>query len=357
MRSLRARHYPYLFSVVFIILALALVACGNNDTSTKKPTKESPPTTVKLGYFPNITHAVALVGVDRGTFKQALEKNTLQTTLYNAGPALISALLAGDIDIGYVGPNPAVNGYIQSHGEALRIIAGAASGGASLIVRPDAHITSAKDLSGKKLATPQLGGTQDISLRHYLQENKLQADNQGGTVQIIPTDNSNILNLFKQGQIDGAWVPEPWASRLIKEGNGTLFVDERTLWPNKKFVTTNVVVRKAFLDQYPDVVDKFLQAHVETVQYINAHLDDAKRSVNNQIQAQPGGKPLAQDVLDQAFKNLDITYDPLAKTLFKAADDAYALGFLKSKPDKKIYYLDPLNNILSSKGLAKVSAS
>jgi NitT/TauT family transport system substrate-binding protein len=335
------------------------MACGSTNSGNTGSTSGNTPTTVHLGYFPNITHAIALVGVARGTFQQALGSDKLDASkTFNAGPALIEALLAGDIDIGYVGPNPAINGYVKSHGEALRIIAGASSGGALFIVRPGASIQSPQDLNGKKLATPQKGGTQDISLRHYLQEHGLKSSDQGGGVQIIPTDNPNIVTEFKTGQIDGAWVPEPWASRLVLEGQGKVFADERTLWPNNKFVTTNLIVRKEFLDQHPETVKKFLQAHVETTQYINSNAQDAQKIVNDQLKKLTG-KPLATKVITQAFKNLDITYDPLASTLFKSANDAYALGFLgSSKPDLKgILYLDPLNSVLTGKGLAKVAAS
>src|SRR5689334_12694618 len=214
-----------------MLLAFILAACGNSSASSSNSSSNGH-ITVHLGYFPNITHAVALVGVARGTFQQALGSNVkLDTKTFNAGPAEIEALFAGDIDIGYVGPNPAINGYVKSKGAALRIIAGASSGGALFIVRPGANIHSAKDLNGKKLATPQLGGTQDVSLRHYLQQNGLKTVDKGGTVQIVPTDNANILTAFKQGSIDGAWVPEPWATRLIVEDKGQVLVDERTLWP------------------------------------------------------------------------------------------------------------------------------
>jgi NitT/TauT family transport system substrate-binding protein len=339
--------------ILLLLFSLTLGACGESTTSSTN--QSSGPTTVHLAYFPNLTHAVALVGVARGTFQKAIGSNHLDTKIFNAGPDLINALLAGSIDIGFVGPNPAINGYITSHG-GLRIISGASSGGALLIVRPGANIKTAQDLNGKKLADPQAGGTQDISLRHYLQGNGLKTTDQGGTIQIIPTDNSTILTEFKQGQIDGAWVPEPYASRLIVEDHGQVFVDERTLWPNHKFVTTNVVVRKAFLDQHPDIVKEFLQADVETVQYIQSNPDDAKKLINSQLQTLTG-KPLSSAVLDQALKNLDLTYDPLASTLFQAADNAYALKLLKSKPDKGIYDLDPLNAILASKGLTQVSVS
>ncbi len=340
---------------LLLMLALSLLAaCGENTSNTAGT--NSGPITVHLGYFPNITHAVALVGVAKGTFEQDLGKNvTLDTKQFNAGPSLIEALFAGSIDIGYVGPNPAINGYIQSKGQALRIIAGASSGGALFIVRPGAHIQAAKDLSGKKIASPQLGGTQDISLRNYITKNGLQTNDKGGTVQVLPLANPDILTQFKQGQIDGAWVPEPWASRLIHEDSGTVFVDERSLWPNGKFETTNVVVSTKFLTQHPDLVPKFLQAHVDTVQYINNNLADAKTLVNTQLKVLTG-KALAAAVVDSSFNNLSITYDPLPQTLFKAANDAYTLGYLKAKPDQGIFDLDPLNAVLKAKGLSPIAA-
>jgi NitT/TauT family transport system substrate-binding protein len=336
-----------------VLFALALVGCGSQTSSSNS----GQIITVNLGYFPNLTHAVALVGVERGTFQKALGSNVkLETKTFNAGPALIEALFAGDIDIGYVGPNPAINGYVKSHGAALRIIAGASSGGALFIVRPDAHIQTAKDLANKKFATPQLGGTQDVALRYYLQQNGLKTADKGGNVQILPTDNPIILTLFKEGKIDGAWVPEPWATRLVVEGNGKVFLDERTLWPNGEFVTTNVVVREAFFDQHADLVNKFLQAHVDTVQYILSNPESTKSIVNSEIK-RITGKALVSKELDLAYANLDITYDPLTGTLLQSADRAYSLGFLgTSKPDLNgIYNLELLNQVLTSRGLATVA--
>jgi NitT/TauT family transport system substrate-binding protein len=338
-------------TVLSLLLTLAFVACGSQSSSN------SGPVTLNLGYFPNLTHAVALAGVERGTFQKVLGSNVkLQTKTFNAGPAEIEALFAGDIDIGYVGPNPAINGYVKSHGQALRIIAGAASGGALFVVRSDEHIQSPSDLAHKKFASPQLGGTQDVSLRYYLQQHGLQTVDKGGNVQILPTDNPTILTLFKQGKIDGAWVPEPWATRLVVEGKGKIFVDERSLWPDGRFVTTNIVVRTVFLNQHPDIVNKFLQAHVETVEYIQANPQSTKSIVNNEIKLITG-KGLSSKEIDQAYANLDITYDPLTSTMIQSADRAYALGFLgSSKPNLNgIFYLGPLNQVLSSKGLATVA--
>ncbi len=354
MKRLFARSLG-MFSI-FSILLIAFAACGS-ASSTANDTDGNGNTVVHLGYFPNITHAAALVGVARGTFKQALGSNTtLDIKTFNAGPALIEALFAGDIDIGYVGPNPAVNGYVKSSGSALRVIAGASSGGVLFVVRPGAHINSAKDLSGKKLATPQLGGTQDVALRHYLQQNGLNTVDKGGTVQIIPAQNPDILTMFKQGQIDGAWMPEPWASRLIQEDQGKVLVDERTLWPNNQFTTTVVVARKAFLDSHPDLVSKFLQAHVETVQYIKNNPDAAKTIINSELK-RLSGKGLADNTLTPALKNTDITYDPLASSFVQSANNAFALGFLgATKPNLDgIFDLDPLNKVLAAKGLPPVA--
>ncbi|HEY6411241.1 MAG TPA: ABC transporter substrate-binding protein [Ktedonobacteraceae bacterium] len=340
-----------------LLLALTVAACGGTSTSSGNGSGSQ--TIVHLGYFPNVTHAVAIVGVERGTFQSALGSNAkLVTTNFNAGPALIEALFANQIDIGSGGPNPAINGYVKSHGAALRIIAGAASGGALFVVRPGANINTAADLAGKKLATPQLGGTQDVALRYYLQQHGLKTTDKGGSVQIVPTDSANILTLFKQGSIDGAWVAEPWGTRLLVEGKGKLFLDERTLWPDSKFVTTNVVVRKQFLDQHPDLVSKFLQAHVDTIQYILTNPSSAQSIVNSEIK-RITGKSLPSTVIAQSFSNLNITYDPLVSTLMASSDRAYALGFLgSSKPDLSgIYYLAPLNQVLIGKGLATVSGS
>jgi NitT/TauT family transport system substrate-binding protein len=220
-----------------LVLSIGLVACasapaGQQPTTAANTSNTGAATTVRLGYFPNITHSQALIGVARGDFQKALGSGvTLDAKQFNAGPSVIEALFANQLDIAYIGPNPAINGYTKSNGEALRIVAGATSGGAALVVRSESNIAKPEDLAGKKLASPQLGNTQDVALRAYLADHGLKTKDKGGTVEVVPTDNPQILDLFKQGQIDGAWVPEPWASRLIVDGGGKLFLDERDMWP------------------------------------------------------------------------------------------------------------------------------
>jgi NitT/TauT family transport system substrate-binding protein len=337
--------------ILFAFLFLA-VGCGPSAGSGNSQV------TLNLGYFPNLTHAVALVGVGRGTFKQELgSKVNLQTKTFNAGPAEIQALLAGSIDIAFVGPSPAISGYTQSHGSALRVIAGASSGGVLFVVRADEQINGPADLANKKIADPQKGGTQDVALRSYLQAHHLKSTDQGGNVQIISTDNASILSLFKEGKLDGAWMPEPWATRLLVEGKGKVFLNESSLWPNGQFATTIVVVRQAFYSAHPDVVRQFLQADIDTVEYIRSNQNAAAELANEQIKAITGS-PVKSNELTPAFQDLQITYDPLVSTINQQANRSYALGFVSSKPDLAGFYnLGPLNEILTSKGLATVATS
>src|SRR6202158_836872 len=217
------------------------------------------PTILRVGYFPNITHAQALVGRGKGQIEKALGAVVqVEWRACNAAPAAIEALFANAIDLPYVGPNPTVAGYVRSQGEAVRVIAGAASGGASLVVRNDAGIRSASDFHGKKIATPQLGNTQDVALRSWMRANGLKSREKGGDVQVIPISNPDQLTLFLKGQIDAAWAPEPWAARLVHDGGGRIFLDERDLWPNRQFIVTTIIVNPKFLKEHPDTVKKFL---------------------------------------------------------------------------------------------------
>jgi len=335
--------------IILLSLAALLALAGCATPATKGPV------TMRVGYFPNITHSQALVGVARGDFSKAVGQDvTLDVKVFNAGPSAIEAMFAGQLDLSYIGPNPAINGYVKSNGEALRVIAGATSGGAALIIRPDANIARPEDLAGKKIASPQLGNTQDVALRAYLAAHGLKPTEKGGDVQVIPTDNPQILDLFRQKQIDAAWVPEPWATRLIVDGGGVLFLDERDLWPGGDFVTTNIIVNTQFLKEHPDLVKAWLRAHVEATLWELANPDQAKQIANDEIKRLTG-KALAQEVVDGAWSRMRVTYDPISTSLIKSADSAYTAGFLKDKPDLSgIYDLTLLNQVLKEKGLPPV---
>src|ERR1700733_5963729 len=221
------------------------------------------PVVLRVGYFPNITHAQALVGHVGGQFEKALGPGVqIEWKAFNAGPSAIEALFANAIDLAYVGPNPTVTGYVRSQGEAVRVIAGAASGGASLVVRQGAGILKASDFHGKKVASPQQGNTQDIALRSWLRANGMKPREKGGDVQVLPITNADQFTLFLKGQLDASWAPEPWAARLVHEAGGRIFLDERDLWPNREFVITNLIVSPKFLKEHPDVVKNFLRAPV-----------------------------------------------------------------------------------------------
>jgi NitT/TauT family transport system substrate-binding protein len=346
---------PLLLTLLALTLAI-VTACGDDgaDEAADATTEGGDEVTLRLGYFPNITHSQPLVGLMRGTYQEKLGGNvTIEPTTFNAGPAVIEALFAGAIDASYIGPNPAINGYVQSGGDALRIISGATSGGALLVVRPDAGIEEPGDLDGKKIATPQLGNTQDVALRVYLLDNGLAAQESGGDVQVLPSANADTLTLFKNGDIDGAWVPEPWATRLIQEAGGEVFLDERDLWPDGEFVTTHLIVSKEFLDEHPAVVKKLLEAHIETTRWINDNPAEAKQLVNEAIEEATGaGIPPA--VIDAAWENMEVTYDPISSSLFESAASAKELGFIDDDNIEGIYDLALLNTVLNETGLSEV---
>ncbi len=338
---------------LFVVMAsLFVAACGAESPAAST----SEPITMRVGYFPNITHSQAILGVAGGEFARALGPGVeLRTKVFNAGPSVIEALFAGELDIGYIGPNPAINGYVRSGGEALRIVAGATSGGAALVVREGAGLRTAADFHGKRVASPQLGNTQDVAVRAWLLRQGYRLKEKGGDVEVIPLKNPDQLALFLKGEIDAAWTVEPWVSRLIREGHGRLFLDERTLWPEGRFVTAHVIVRTKFLRDHPGLVRLFLRAHVDLTRWINSHLPEAKRRLNNELRRLTG-QALPDRVLDDAFTRLDVTYDPVRRSLLGAADSAFELGFLgRERPDLRgIYALELLNGVLAEEKLPPV---
>jgi NitT/TauT family transport system substrate-binding protein len=314
----------------------------------------APQGALKLGYFPNITHATAIVGVESGIFHKALGTGvTLTVSSFNAGPAASEALLNGAIDATFIGPNPAINAFAKSNGAAIRIVAGATSGGAYLVVKPE--ITSAAGLRGKKVASPQLGNTQDVALRTWLADNGLVTTREGGgDVSILPQDNAQTLDAFKSGQIDGAWVPEPWATRLVQEGGGKVLVDEETLWPSGQYVTTHLIVRTDYLQAHPDIIRALLAGEIEATDLVNS--DPAKaQALTNQGIRKITSKTIADIVITAAWPNLTFTVDPIASSLKGSADHATKVGLLDPVDLTGIYDLRLVNELLRAAGKPPVS--
>jgi sulfonate transport system substrate-binding protein len=361
-RSKGARSPRTIAVVALTGLALAAAACssasGSSTTTTSgsgSATTQSSPATVRLGYLTNLTHASALVGLHQGLFTKNLPSNvTLQTSSYNAGPAEVTALLAGSLDAAYMGPNSAITAYSQGH-HAIRIISGATSGGAALVV--SSSITSPLQLKGKTIATPQLGNTQDVALRTWLKKQGLTfpGPNGGsGEVTILPEDNSTTLTSFEAGTIAGAWVPEPWVARLVSEGRGHVLVNEKSQWPNSRFSTTLLVVSTSFLDAHPSVVTDLLKGQLAANDFINSSSAAAASDANTELAATTG-KPLKSSELTSAWSDMTFTNDPIASSIVTDLAHAKAAGFPTSNISG-IFDLGPINQLLTQAGKAKVSS-
>ncbi|MDG9726669.1 MULTISPECIES: aliphatic sulfonate ABC transporter substrate-binding protein [unclassified Streptomyces] len=344
-------------AVLAALPLLALAGCGygsqakDDDTAKVAAGAEKIDglDSVRIGYFGNVTHATPLVGNQKGFFQKELGATEAKYAVFNAGPSEIEALNSGSIDIGWIGPSPAINGYAKSDGKNLRIIGGSASGGVKLVVNPD-KIKSLKDVKGKRIATPQLGNTQDVAFLNWIAEQgwKVDAQSGKGDVTVVRSDNKVTPNAFKSGSVDGAWVPEPTASRLVAQG-GEVLLDESTLWPDEEFVITNIIVRQEFLEEHPKAVEAVLKASVDTNEWIGANPDDAKAAANKQLEKDTG-KALPADVLDPAWKSIRLTDDPLAATLDAQAEHAVTAGLLEQPDLEGIYDLTLLNKVLEAKG-------
>ena len=344
------RNWPRM--VVALGLVLAVFGCGPGVSSASN---NAGSLTIRLGYFPNLTHAPALVGVEKGFFTAALGSGvTLRTQTFNAGSDAVTALLSGAIDAAFMGPNPTANAFVRSHGEAIRVIAGSTSGGALLVVK--ASITSIAELRGKRIADPQLGGTQDVALRWFLSQHGLRADTAGGgDVSIIPQDNSLTLASFKQGQIDGGWLPEPWASRLVVEAGAHVLVDERDLWPQGEFVTTNLVVNTTLLHTHPALVRALIEGLYAAISYLKSDPADAQGIANASV-AKITTEKLSNAVVSAAWGHMTFTIDPLAATLRSSAEHAHALGLLPKVDLAGLYDLSALNQVLAAHGQPAIAS-
>lgn len=334
-------------AIVIAVVASASVAYLSLDKGDVSASN-----TVRIGYFPNLSHTQALVGIANGTFEKELgETVDVQYKIFNAGPSAIEALFTDQIDITYVGASPAINGYMRSPDD-MRIIAGSASGGVVFVVRSDVDIQSTADFAGKRFAAPQYGNTQDVSLKSYVNSHGYKLAQYGGNVHVLSVKNSDIMMLFIKKELDGAWVPEPWGALLVKNADGRIFLDERDLWQDGEFATTLLVVNNKFLQKHPDLVMKVLKAHVETTLWINENPDQAAQVINAQLEKLLN-KPLPDDVLQESLSRIKFTYDPMRLSVNKFADEAYELGFIRNHPDLAgIYYTELLDEVLKEKGLS-----
>ena len=338
---------------VAVALLAALTGCSSAAASGTASGSGGPATSIRVGYFDNVTHAPALVGIHDGILQKALGKTKLEPQIFSAGPAEIEALSAGAIDAAYIGPSPAINSYLQSAGASLRIVSGAATGGAALVVRPG--IKSAADLKGKTLASPQLGNTQDVALRAWLAKHNLKTSlSGGGDVTVTPMDNAQTLALFQKGQLDGAWLPEPWVSQLVLNAGASVLVDEATLWPDGRFPTTVLAVSTAFLQKHPATVKALIEGNANAVKAISTDSASAASAINAQLKADTG-KPLADNVLARSLKHVSFSVDPDAEAFPKLLSNAVSVGIGKNGSLRGIFDLSLLNQVLTAQGDKPIS--
>ncbi|HWH27306.1 MAG TPA: ABC transporter substrate-binding protein [Pseudolysinimonas sp.] len=342
-------------AVLGVVAALLAGCAPSAPAPTATATDDTKPAAeLRLGYFANVTHAPALVGLEKGFFEDSLGKTKLTTQIFNAGPATIEALSAGAIDAAYIGPSPAINSYIKSKGESAVIVAGATTGGAALVVRDG--IKSVADLKGTTLATPQLGNTQDVALRSYLADHDLKTSiSGGGDVTIQPTENADTLTLFQKGELDGAWLPEPWVSRLVIDGGAHVLVDEASLWPKGDFPTTVLLVNKKFLAEHPKTVTALLKGHIASINWLNKNPNKAGAVINDRLTADTG-KPLADEVIKRALTKVSFSLDPVASTFPKLVKHAVDAGTGTDGDITGLFDFRLVNALLTEDGQEPISA-
>ncbi len=336
-------------------VAVLAAGCSSSAASSGSSTAAKP-VVLRIGFLENITHSRALVGIKEGFFTKNLGKNvTLKLYPFSTGTEEATALLAGQLDAAYVGPNPAIKAWQTSGGRLIRVISGAASGGAELVVKKG--ITKASQLKGQKLASPSLGNTQDVSMRYWLKGQGLTTTSTGGgDVPITPiTPNSDAVLAFESGSIAGGWEPAPYDAEMVADG-GHVLVNEASLWPNGQFVTTELVATQSFISQNPTVVSDLLKGQIEANSFIASNKSAAETAANAEL-ATLSGKSLKTPILQAAFAQVTFTNDPIASSLITDASHAVAVGLLSPvKNLSAIYDLGPLNKLLAADGQSQVSS-
>ena len=309
-------------------ISIAVIVLGSVVGIVLNSNEKLSENNLRIAYFPNIGHAIPIVGMEMEFFSEKINPNVeIQSRIFDSGPQVIESLFANSVDIAYVGPGPAINGFLNSENNNVRILSGAASGGASFIVHPNSEINFASDFAGKKIAAPQIGNTQDVSLRNYLSENNLKTAEKGGSVIVYNIANPDIYTLFVKGDIDGAWVAEPWATILETElGGHRLFVED-DLWPDKQFASVLLIANIDYVEKNPEIISNFLLSHHETVKWINDNPVETRNIFNSFLKSHLG-QSLSDDVVDISLSHIEITSDPIPDSVYSFAEQANILGYL-----------------------------
>jgi NitT/TauT family transport system substrate-binding protein len=316
--KIRTVFFLTVVGIAAIVLVGAIIETGQSAYESK----------IRVAFFPNVGHVVPIVGIETGIFSEGLGNQTLiETKIFDSGPQVIESLFANSIDIAYVGPGPAINGFLKSEKQDVKILAGAASGGASFVVHPDSEISSSEDFSGKRIAAPQIGNSQDVSLRHYLAENGLIPAEKGGSVVVFNIANPDIYTLFVKGEIDGAWVPEPWATIFVQELGGKRLFFEEELWPQNQFASVLLIGRTNFIEAHPEIIQRWINSHDQTVTWINSNIDESEL-IFNQFLKKELGQTLPDKIVKESLSNLEITSDPITESIYIFAERADSLGYL-----------------------------
>ncbi|MGQ0842444.1 ABC transporter substrate-binding protein [Actinokineospora sp.] len=339
---------------VALSLLAATVGCTRVETAPAPAPGESTDkglaAELRLGYFPNVTHASALVGLEKGLFAKELSGTELIPTKFNDGPTEVSAFLGGSLDAGFIGSGPALNAFAKSNGEAVRLVAGGTSGGAQLVTTAD--ITKPEDLAGKTVVTPALGNTQDVSLKKWLVDKGLN-----DKVQVTNRENAQTFDAFRKGEVQAAWLPEPWSSRLVLDAGAKVLLDEKELWRDGKFPTTVLLVRTQYLRDHPQTVQALLRGLLAANDFAQQNTAEAKLAVNKQLEALTG-KGLSAPVIDRAFTSIELSTDPLAATFPQLAKDAVTAGIAQQETKLAGFVdLGALNAVLKAAGKQAADAA
>ena len=312
----------YLIGAVIAVIGIITIAGFTQSSVDDSQNK------IRVAFFPSVVHAVPIIGMETQIFANNFDDDLdIQVKIFDSGPQVIESVFSNSVDIAYVGPGPVINGFLKSDGNDLKILAGAASGGASFVIQKNSGLELIENYSGKRIAAPQISNTQDVSLRHYLAENGLKPAEKGGDVFVLNIANPDIYTLFAKGDIDGAWVPEPWATMLVEELNGVRLFDENEFWPENQFSSVLLIGRSDYIEKNPEIIKKWIIANEKTAQWINKHPDESKKLYNEFLKSYMG-RTLPQNIVEKSFSNIMITSEPLENSVHTFAERADALGYL-----------------------------